>query len=256
MSAMDVVDVEGVIMDYMWKMYDMTKSKDQGKIPREHLDLKLNWRRVKFVHDEPEYVEVDRPPVPKCQVLFCTYFTNNTDREQEYSFKTERTTTSSCELNIEKGYTLGYEMNVTLKTPCEVFEANAGFSRELSVTNATGQTYEEELNWGVDSQIKVKPHTKTTAKLQISEDQYAGKFKMCSHFSGKVLGSITNMRDNNSFVKSIEGNVGEIMKREIQNGLKGFVVDKGVVSFETKGTCNFHFAIEQHVHLSEESINS
>ena len=67
------------------------------------------------------------------QVLFRTFFSNHTDQEQEYSFKTERTTQSSCEIEIEKGVTYGEEMNVSLKTPCEVFEASAGFSRELEL---------------------------------------------------------------------------------------------------------------------------
>ncbi len=39
-------------------------------------------------------------------------------------------------------------MSLNLKTPGEIFEANAGYSRELSLSNTSGETLEEELTWG------------------------------------------------------------------------------------------------------------
>ena len=38
-------------------------------------------------------------------VLFVTTFSNKTDRPQTYSFKTERTTRSSCMVEVEQGFT-------------------------------------------------------------------------------------------------------------------------------------------------------
>lgn len=191
---------------------------------------------------------------PPFQVLFKTFFSNNTDMDQEYSFKTERTTCSICEVQIEKGVTLGQELSINLKTPCEVFEANAGFKREVSLTKATGETLEEELTWEVDSQIKVPPRTRTTAELVISEDQYCGAFNVLSEMYGQVNVSITNLRDNNSFVKSVQGDIDAIVKRECENGQKCFTVKRKVVSFETAGKCNFRFAVEQHVVLHQQPL--
>ena len=79
-------------------MFEYTKSKEQARIPKEHLVFTIDWKRVRFVHHEPEFSERRKTPTPKSQVLFRTNFTNNTALEQEYSFRAERSTTSTCEV--------------------------------------------------------------------------------------------------------------------------------------------------------------
>ncbi|EJW87429.1 hypothetical protein WUBG_01663, partial [Wuchereria bancrofti] len=106
------------------------------------------------------------------QCLFKSTFTNTTEREQEYSFKTERSTRSAATVIIEKGVCRGIEMALKLKTPCEVVEANAGFNTELMVANIGENTIEEELTWGVDSSIRVPPFCETIAELIILEDHH------------------------------------------------------------------------------------
>ena len=93
---------------------------------------------------------------PSMSVLFRTKFKNMTDRQQEYTMKTEKTTKSALITEVESGYTRGVEMSVTLKTPGELLEANAGYRREYSLTHLSGESFEEELHWGVDSVIKVR----------------------------------------------------------------------------------------------------
>lgn len=156
---------------------------------------------------------------------------------------------------VERAVTLGFEMNLSLKTPCEIFEANAGFKRELSVTNAQGQIIEESLTWGVDSTIQVPSMSQTTAELAIYEDEFQGNFSIRTDVAGKVLVSVTNIRDNNCFLKSLSGDIDEIVGAEI-NGLKGFSMDKQnhVVSFTTNGRCHFRYGIEQHIKLSQEPL--
>jgi len=74
----------------------------------------------------------------------------------------------------------------------------------------------------------------------------------------QVLVSVTNSRDNNSLVKSIKGDVVEIIRREVENKeLKGFTFDggqHGVVSYVTRGRCSFRYGSEQHVQLSQEKL--
>lgn len=104
------------------------------------------------------------------KVIFKTTFTNTTQREQEYSFKTERATRSSSTVIIEKGVCRGAEVSLKLKTPCEVVEANAGFTTEVMLNHIGENTSEEELTWGVDSCVKVPPAAETVAELVIIED--------------------------------------------------------------------------------------
>nr|CRZ23582.1 Bm1675 [Brugia malayi] len=77
----------------------------------------LNRRKLVVRHEEPQYSQLN------CQgarpfTLFKSVYTNNTDRSQEYSFKTERTTESLCSVVREQGYMIGGETELTLKTPC------------------------------------------------------------------------------------------------------------------------------------------
>lgn len=138
-------------MGWAKEMFRFTKTKEQGKIEKECLEFTINWKHVAFEFDSPDYTIVPAAlrggHGPKKnmqpQVLFRTVFTNTTNREQEYSFKTERITRSAATVIVEKGVCRGVEMGLTLKTPCEVLEANAGFKSEISVVNIGEDTTEE-----------------------------------------------------------------------------------------------------------------
>jgi len=253
-KAAEIVDLDDFIKKWAVQLFDITKNREQARISKDNLEFTVNWNRTKFVHNEPTFAEQTKPSTPKSHVLFKTLFTNSTDLEQEYCFKTERTTCSTCEVFVERAVTTGTEISLNLKTPCEVFEAHAGFKRELTLTKTQGEVIEESLTWGVDSAIKVPPHHRASAELVIYEDEFEGNFVVHTEFSGKVHVSVTNSKDNNSFVKSIEGDVDQIMKRELDNGLKGFSIDKGIVSFNTNGRCRFRYGIEQHVKISQELL--
>jgi len=255
MAFKESPDVESIIKKWAFLMFETTRtSRAQKELTIENLSMEINWKKVKFVHSAPDYSDILKPQEPQSQVLFKTFFVNNTDSIQEYSFKTERCTKSAADITVEKGLTIGEELSLSLKTPCEILEVGGGFHRELSVTNVMGQSFEEELAWGVDSQIKVQPRHKTTAELVVNEDQYESKFSVKSSFSGKIHVTILNLKDNNSFLKSVDGNIVEIMKREIENGLPGFNIENNEVTFISKGKCNFRYAIEQRIQLDEQAL--
>uniref|UniRef100_A0A914RCT5 Uncharacterized protein n=1 Tax=Parascaris equorum TaxID=6256 RepID=A0A914RCT5_PAREQ len=67
-------------------------------------------------------------------------FTNTTEREQEYSFKTERSTRSTATVVV--------------------------------VMHIGENTTEEELIWGVDSTVRVPPLCETVAELVILEEHH------------------------------------------------------------------------------------
>ena len=51
----------------------------------------------------------------------------------------------------------------------QIFEANVGYKREFTLTSADGETFEEELTWGVDSEIGVKAGYVADASLVVDE---------------------------------------------------------------------------------------
>lgn len=106
------------------------KNEHKG-IERDDVQFEINYKQLQTVHDDPDYQNF-HPTNCKPFTLFKTVFTNNTGRSQSYSFKTERSTESLCLICKEQGYTIGEEVGLTLKTPCEILECNAGFKHEVS----------------------------------------------------------------------------------------------------------------------------
>ncbi|CAH1778108.1 unnamed protein product [Owenia fusiformis] len=259
------VDIQSHIEDWAWNKFLKDPTRKERKLYDQQLvAMELDWKRVKF-HDSPPVYDPEasapgaRTGVPTANVLFCTTFMNKTQDAQTYSFKSERTTRSSCTIEVENGYTMGMEMSVKLATPCEIFEANAGFNREMTLTNYEGQTIEEELTWGVDSQIKVPARTTAEAKLMILEEKYEGKFTVTTTIKGRVRAIFTNMKDNNSFMKVYEGNVDDIIKKARDSGkIKGEAVtvskdDKCVVC-RTQGQCKFKYGLKQTVEVDQTKL--
>ena len=66
--ASSPVDLEAIVIDWAKKMFDVTKSKEQGKINRDALQYTVNWKFTRTHHSEPEYSEVTKPADPKSQV--------------------------------------------------------------------------------------------------------------------------------------------------------------------------------------------
>ena len=44
------VDLEDYVSEWAWQMFDVLKSKEEAKIPREHLILDIKWSKVRFQH--------------------------------------------------------------------------------------------------------------------------------------------------------------------------------------------------------------
>lgn len=143
------IDLEAIVIAWARQMFDATKTKSESRINRKYLDYNINWRHLTVETRPPTYTidgvgDIDEHEAAKHHVvLFRTIFTNTTDHEQEYRFKTERTTRSSVTVIVEKGVCRGVEMSMKLKTPCKVIEANAGFSTELSLKNIGENNIEE-----------------------------------------------------------------------------------------------------------------
>ena len=132
-----------------------------------------------------------------------------------------------------------------------MFELNGGFSREVEVSKSEGEIIEKELIWSVDSNIKLPPQTKTLANLVINQQEFNGKFKVKSKFWGRVIACVHNRRDNNNFVRAIEGEMKEIFRSK-----DGFTVSGKTVSYVSEGKCYFRFGVDQQVHLQQLPLNN
>ncbi len=215
-------------------------------------------KHLRIEHGEPDYCNL-HPTSAKPYTLFKTQFTNNTNRAQEYSFKTERATESVCLVCKEQGYSVGEEAELTLKTPCEILEFKAGFKHEMHFNKAHENSVAEMLTWGVDSAIVVPARYQTTAELVIEEMDYAGSFVLVSHLSGRVTVTLVRRKDG-AIVMPITAPIAEVFRDVLRMSpskeLKQMVTidpSRGV-RLVTKGTCSFQFAMKQRIVINEEAI--
>jgi len=285
-----VLNFQEIVEEWAWREYAKTASRSQKKLlekerlkPKNYLGIKVDWSDVKFSDvtkwpriDQEKFHEEDEPRLgditdnnlkpedggkTKVSVLFSTKYTNDTTDIQEYTMRTEKTTRPSCETTLETSWTKGMEMSVGLKTPCEILEANAGYHSENSLTNTEGQTFEEEVTWGVESVIKVKPGHVADAQLVVNEKKFTGKFEITSKIRGTVFVTFTKVKDNNSFVRMTGGDISDIVQRHLDmkkrvNQAPDFVtVDDGIISVVTKGNCQFRYGVKQSVMVHQEAIS-
>ena len=281
----DFLNLDRIIQDWAWREYERTASKSQLKLlakerrkPGTCLHPHIDWSEVKCtdVTTWPQVTEelfkasdstdnnnrlFQRDDTHAAStVLFRTKFTNDTDDDQEYMMKTEKTTRSSCTIEVESGFTHGVAMSVGLKTPCEIFEANVGYCCEMTLTDTEGQTFEEEITWGVESLIKVKANHVADAQLVVNEKKYCGEFEIETKIRGPVYITFTNLRDNNSAIKMIANDITDIlqrhvdMRRRVGEQMDHVVILNNHVIVRTKGKCQFRFAVQQEVLVCQAPI--
>ena len=289
MPTIRSLDLEQIVKDWAWREYDTTANRKQRRLrekqkknpSRKYIHVNIDWSDVKF-KDVTEWPALNEEKVEEkpgdakaneelgtqmadfgkssANILFQTKFTNNTQDGQEYTLKTEKTTRSSCTTEIETSYTKGIEMCVNLKTPGEIFECNAGYSRELTLTNNDGETLEEELTWSVESLIKVKPEHIAYAQLEVNEKKYTGEFIVNSKIRGYVAVEFRDVKGEVPTTITVH-NIAEIVKdymqmqERISESVEFVEVQDNIVVVRTKGTCRFRFGIRQEVVVNQVSLN-
>lgn len=185
-----MVDIERLLVDYAWKELADPSPWDR-LVRRRRFRMDVSWSYLDISHrvtdfqlrnrdlelskavtgggdDDEEGLKVGQREL----CLFRTEFVNSSTLPQYFTFKTERTTTSRCDISLQRGYRIGANVDVRFTLPLlESSRVTGGLSGELHVTKATGQTFEEVLTWGVDSQVQVDRRSRTTAALMIREKE-------------------------------------------------------------------------------------
>jgi len=263
-----IVDLDLIVEKWIYYMWEKTKtSKQSSKYEFDDLNIVVNWSKVELVQDEAKFSKENRleSKMPTSQTLFRTFFTNNTDIEQEYSFKTDRVTRQSCGFQFMKGFMREKEGGVSFKLPDDILEIGGGLRSEQSIECGKDQTNEQEISWGVDSVIKVKPHHRTKASLIINELKMEREFSLETRMKGRLTVQLSSRNGQNEFIKSFSGDIVEIITRSIEklwlppNASVFEIVDDGpgkprYVRTILKGKCKFRLGVEQHVQLNEEKI--
>ena len=101
---MSIVNLDNLVEKWIALMWERTKSKADSKFDFDELEIVIDWKRCDISQEEAKFENKFLKGNLRTQTLFRTYFTNRTETEQEYSFKTERTTRQSCAFTFMKGF--------------------------------------------------------------------------------------------------------------------------------------------------------
>ena len=187
-SEKNIMNLDLIVEKWISYMWEKTKSKSDHKYGDfEEINVLIDWKRCEMNQESAKFEKNTNQAKLRSQTLFRTYFTNKTDTEQEYSFKTERLTRQSCSFSFMKGFSQEKEGNISFKLPNDIVEIGGGMRSEQSVECGKDETKEEEIRWGVDSMIKVKPHTKCNAELVINELEMDRDFSVGLFLKGNFI---------------------------------------------------------------------
>lgn len=276
-SATDpVVDIEKLLVDYAWSVGLNASCVASMFRDRRYL-LEVNWSYVDIKHKvtvfEPRHradlgaggggeatkgsgmikdkdISKVGAVIRRDLCLFRTEFNNSSKVEQNFALKTERTTTSRCEVNLQRGFRIGSNVDVRLNIPSvDSCRVTGSLSGELHVTKATGQTFEEVLTWSVDNQVTVEPKHRATASLLIREEEVNADLTVESVI--RALDSIPvyiKCRKTGKVLQIAE--IPGTCLPDILTESKGFIkVDEQAVKCETKGVTHLVYGAEQIVDL-------
>ena len=146
-----IVDLDVIVEKWIMYMWEKTKTKQEKiRFEFEDMDVVVNWARVELIQGDAKFESANELSArnlfayhkPKTQTLFRTYFTNNTDIEQEYSFKTDRVTRQACSFSFIKGFSREKEGGITFKLPEDIVEIGGGIRSEQSIECGKDQTKE------------------------------------------------------------------------------------------------------------------
>jgi hypothetical protein len=158
---MSVVNLKDLIENYarlFFKENERDYYKKLGKsVGWKELTKDINWKKLHVRHDKAAYQDLEPMGKLKSSVLFKSTFVNDTTKEQEYLLRTERKTTSSCDIEIYEGYTTEGSLELALEIPLPgcVLKTGAGFKKQYTMENNTFKSVQEEVSWSIESNVRV-----------------------------------------------------------------------------------------------------
>lgn len=255
--SQDAVDVEELIIEWVKnriERWPKSEKKLKKLACKDIPSTDINWKYLRC-SQETKWHDEKKATIPKSHVLFSAVFANANESgdPQTHNLKTERSTRSSCTIQVTKGMTYGGEVSVKIGPPNPIIEANAGFKTEYEMEKSHEATFEEQLTWSVDSDVQVPAKTETIAELVLEEDEYEGSFTQVRCFEGDIHVAVRSKKDK-SVIATEHADIADILENQ-----KGFKIDREArgrpkVMFETKGIVKCHYGIRQHLRMSQRPI--
>ncbi|CAI2732090.1 unnamed protein product [Schistosoma spindalis] len=265
------IDICDLVLDYVTQFPFAKDVKSRINLDDIH-SSDIDFTRLHVTHKKTEYllpnivnddtkqsIAVSPKTLPptlkkdlKSHVLFSSIFTNKTSETQTNHLRTERRTSSSCRLSLQKVVTKGGSINLQIGPPSMSVQANGGFRREITMSKDMEEVFEEELTWTLDTEIVVPPGYNTRAELIITEDEYYGKFQVETIFEGSISVKLRDKKDGSVVSVVVINDLSKLLTAK--NGFHPVPDSNSAVCFVNEGLCHCHYGIGQRVELQEEKI--
>ncbi|CAL1544329.1 unnamed protein product [Lymnaea stagnalis] len=239
-----ILDLDKIVSDFFKK-----------RVPNEakkYCDLKeprIDWEGVLITYAEPVFLKHGAPTTPTASILFISSFNNTTPDPQTFALNSVRVTKSTCETSLNKTFSFGGSIGVVAELPVKGFTGRAKFFFDRTKQKGNTNTSEQELTWGINSDIVVPPVCTTTAELKIKEEDLSGEFEMESTFDGRVYVDYLHEKEKD-VVHSDSEEVSVIFK-----DVTGFFPTRdGAPKYSVTGTCKCRIGVEQMVTVTEETL--
>ncbi|GFR84075.1 Lin-24 like family member [Elysia marginata] len=249
-----VVDLERMISLWAWHIFKITKDKSTRNLKFEDLTFDINWKKMHFRSETPEYTEKKLKDSSQKNLIFKALYENRTSVSQDHHFATDRSTTCKCVTAVTEGFTRGTSLSLQLGLPNEVLMATASYGREITVETTEENETEQTVSWAVDTCIRVQPNHRSIVRLEVSEQQFTASFHVITRISGGPVVAVYTRKDN-EFIETIEGKITEIVRTQVPDlDSVTIAADGKSVNWRVRGTCEFVYGVEQHVVVEEEEL--
>ncbi|CAF1152623.1 unnamed protein product [Adineta ricciae] len=257
----EVIDLDEIIEQWVWNMWNRTKTKSFSHRKREELLVKINWKQVAFSQTKTNFTGSPPVSLPKSQILFRTHFNNHTTTEQSYSFKTERFTRSTFKFIFTHCLRKSQHSMVVFYLPEEIVRFTGGIKLEQYADFGQDTVKEYSMCWGVNTQIHVAPRTCTYAELNIDEEEFNGDFAFFIQFFGRITATVSTRESPDNYLQFMDGDIVEIIREAIDcshrwNDLEVTSDYPSVVRYKIRGKCSFRYGTQQHVVLNQQPLDS
>ncbi|BFZ06171.1 hypothetical protein BsWGS_09210 [Bradybaena similaris] len=229
-----ILDVELILQDHVWDLFLQRQSRLQRLCLRRsdfHISVPMNYfhfetlRQKVSPRNRPETggdahivdqktrdgnttasEKIPRSKVGKERtsnsniVEIATDFVNDTDREQTYKFRLEKTRKAILSVSYQRGFTVGGKARFSVGLPKLASDSQASVETDMTinVTKQEGENVEETVVLETTSDIKVKERSKYVAKVVLAEVKVSYDFSVWCRISMPAGGapvSISKKKD-------------------------------------------------------------
>ena len=159
-SKDSVVDIERLLVDFAWKrLADPTLLDRMMRHRRYQMDV--NWSYLDITHRVFDFrprsrdvADPDAPTIGERELcLFRTEFVNTSTLPQFFTFKTERSTKSTCSISLQRGFRIGANVSVRFALPAVsiLFRKISLFTEIQYSERATTRTEEKQQKENLNS---------------------------------------------------------------------------------------------------------